>query len=144
MTRPGIGKFRHRLILCSQQDEITPETGMTLNREAVQTVRAKIEAKKASTFSANGATFNESQNTRSHIIYTRFLSDLDISTYAWLYEHRAKSSDRWFKILSVNETEMSGQRFYKFDCRLHEKGDSLVPPTTEHGPAVAMPDGVVL
>lgn len=145
--RPGIAKFRHRLALCSQQDVVTENGTLLLARETVRHVRAMIDPKKASTFSAQGATHKESRDARTHVIKTRYHTDLNVSTYAWLHEARLKSSPRWFKILSVVETEDGGQRLFVFDCRLVERADDIPEPDQQpdkSGPVVDMPEGVTL
>lgn len=147
MKRPAIAKLRHHLLLCSQNDVVTKDGDMILNRTAVRALRAMIEPKKASTFSAQGAAHMDTKDARTHVITTRLSPDLEISTYAWLYEERRKSSPRWFKILSVVETEMGGRPFFVFDCRLVERGDAIVKPDDgleADQTVVGLPHGVAL
>lgn len=146
--RYPISDFRHRLRLCSQTDVVNDGT-LFLARQGVQSVRAKIKPHKASTFSREGATIKESRDARTHVVTIRHFDDLSISTYAWLYEERIKSPARWFKILSVVETEQGGSRYYMFDCRLHEATDNAPapdeqPPEGGLDPVVGLPQGVSL
>lgn len=143
-----IAKLRHKLLLCRQRDVVITGAEIRLQREGVWSAWAAIEAKKASQFSPNGAAMNENRNTRTHIITMRYRPDLNISALAWLYEEQLKSSPRWFKVLSVSQTEVKGSRFFKFDGRLVERGDDLAQPRAEDdkakGPVSGLPSGVRL
>ena len=142
----GIASLRHKVVLCRQSDVILSETEMRLNREDVAQMWASIEAKRSSTFSVNGAAVRDSKDARTHIIRVRYRSDLNISAMAWIYEARLKSSPRWFKVLSVNQTEDgAGSMYFLFDCRITERGDDIVAPNDpSKGPVVGLPDGVKL
>lgn len=146
--RIPISAFRHRLQLCSQTD-VVQNGSLFLAREGVRAVRATVVPKKASTFSRQGAATKDSRNARTHVITVRHFDDLSISAYAWLFEERRKSPPRWFKILSVVETEASGTRYYIFDCRLTEITDNApkpddTPPKGGLDPVIGLPDGVSL
>jgi head-tail adaptor len=140
-----ISALRHKLILCSQRDEVA-EGEFSYKRHVVAEGWAAIEEKAASGFSPRGASMNESRSKRTHIITMRYRWDLNISLTAWLYEQRLKSSPRWFKVLKVGQVEKGGNQFFRFDCRLVERSDDAAQPTTEAsaGPAVWMPEGVKL
>lgn len=144
-----IAKLQHRLVLCSQRDKVA-DGSFTYERHKVAKMWAAVEAKAASGFSTNGASMNESRAKRTHVIYARYRHDLNISLMAWLYEERLKSSPRWFKILKVNQTEQAGNAFFKFDCRLVERGDDLAEPKSDEakpampGAAWGLPEGFTL
>jgi hypothetical protein len=138
----GIANLRHRVTICRQDDIIMDGTDMRLNREGVWQAWADIEAKRASTFSPQGMSMMDNRNQRSHIITARYRDDTNISAMAWIYEERIKSSPRWFKILSVNQTECKGSQFFNFDCRVVERSDTAAKPT--HSPAMPLPEGVRL
>lgn len=140
----AIGKFRHTVALCSQRDVVEDAQTLRLNRTEIRTFRAMIEPKAASAFSGPGASI-EPQKMRTHKIAVRADPRLLVSTYAWLYERRRISAPRWFKILRVVETEDSGRRYFVFDCRLHEVGDTVPTPEPDTAsPVVGKPDGVKL
>lgn len=144
MSKP-IASLRHRVALCTQRDVVEEGTDLRIVRQGVMNMWASIEPKKASTFTPRGAASQESRNTRTHIICTRYHRDVDVSHLAWLYEERRKSAPRWFKILSVVQSERSGSEYFMFDCRLTERGEGLAEPTAElSGPVVGMPEGVTL
>lgn len=142
--KKGIAALRHRVVLCRQEDVISGPDRMELNRKAVGSMWAAILPKKASTFSTFGAAMKESRDARTHQILIRYRSDLNLSAMAWLYEERLASSPRWFKILSVGQTEQSGSQYHELDCRLIERSDELVAPKPEDGPVVNLPAGVRL
>lgn len=142
----AIAKLRHRVHLCSQKD-VVQDGEWKLAREGVLSMWAAIDEKSASRFSERGAAMGESRNRRTHVIMTRYHPDLDISALAWIYEERRKSAPRWFKILRVGQTEGVGTQFFKFDCRIVERGEQAAPPAADEpsqGPAVWMPKGVQL
>jgi hypothetical protein len=140
----GIAKLRHRVVLCRQEDVITGGE-MRLNRADAGQMWASVTPKKASTFSLHGAAIKEAKDARTHVIAVRYRPELNVSLMAWIYEARLKSSPRWFKVLSVNQTEDGGTPFFLFDCRLTERGDEIAEPTDPaQGPVVGLPNGVVL
>lgn len=138
----GIAAMRHRVLLCTQKDIVTEgTTDWKIIREGVLPMWAKIEEKAASTFTNRGATTDEA---RTHIIMTRYRSDLNVSNMAWIYEERLKSSPRWFKILKVGQTETKGQPYYKFEVRLIERDDRVAAPVEQDSTVRPMPHGVNL
>lgn len=138
-----IAKLRHKINLCSQKDVVVGSE-IKLIREDILATWAMIEVKKGSMF-VNGAAVRDNRNARTHCIYIRYRSDLEITGYAWIYEERHLSPPRWFKILTVQETESGGSPLYEFDCRIVERGDDLAEPVEEgSGPAVGLPHGVNL
>ena len=141
----GIAALRHRVVLCRQADVIVSPTEMRLNRTDVAEMWASIEPKRASTFSPNGAAMKEGQDARSHVVMARYRPDMNISAMAWIYEARMQSSPRWFKVLSVKQTEAKGTQWFVFDCRVTERGDDLVAPIdASMGPVMGLPSGVRL
>lgn len=139
-----IAKLRHRLVLCSQKDVVDDGT-LHLKRAGVMSMWAAIEPKKASTFTPQGAASQENRSTRTHCITTRYHRDIDISNLAWLYEERRKSAPRWFKILSVVQTEKAGSEYFMFDCRLVERSDNAPAPAAEsHMPGAAVKTDIVM
>jgi head-tail adaptor len=127
----SIASLRHRITLCRQNDVVLSATDMCLVRKDVGQMWACIEPKRASTFSTTGAVIKESRDDRSHVITVRYQPELNVSAMAWIYEARLKSSPRWFKVLSVNQTEHSGSQYFAFDCRITDRGDNLAPPVDD-------------
>lgn len=144
---PSIAQLRHRVHLCSQKDVVVDNT-LKLNREGVLSMWAMIEAKAASAFAPTGAVVNEERNKRTHIIWTRYHRDIDVSIMAWIYEARLKSAPRWFKVLKVTSTEEGGSEYFKFECRLVESTADIVEPVPEkantNAPVLGLPPGVKL
>lgn len=142
----GIASLRHRLTLCRQDDVVTEGGEYKLAREGVKTVWAGIEQKSASAFSRQGAVMKDSKNSRTHIITMRYFTEFNLSSMAWLYEARMKSSPRWFKILNIGQTEAYGSVYFKLDCRLVERSDLAAEPSPESdgSPVVGLPPGVRL
>lgn len=138
-----ISALRHRVILCSQKDVVSEGAELRLVRNGVVVTWAMIEPKKGSSFSPTGMAVKDSRNMRTHQITMRYRPDLVITLYAWLYEERLVSPPRWFKVLSVSETETGGAPMYMFDVCLVERGDDATRPA-EAGPATVLPFGVVL
>lgn len=140
----AIAKLRHRLLLCSQADIVT-DGDWHVKREGVLNMWAAIEVKAASRWTPNGAAIDK-RNSRTHIITTRRHPELNVSVLAWLYEERLKSAPRWFKILSVNETEQKGTQYLMFNVRLTERDDRVATPEAEEPDhqMSPLPDGVAL
>jgi hypothetical protein len=141
----SISSMRHKLLLCRQQDVVLAGGDLTLGRQEVAWVWAQINEKAASTFSPHGAVMGDSRNVRTHQIMIRYRPLLNLSIMAWLYEERRISSPRWFKIIKVGQTEVSGTQYFNLDCRLVERGDDIgAPITAATGPLVGLPNGVRL
>jgi hypothetical protein len=148
--RPGISKLRHRIEVCSAMDDI--QNGqILLERKSIFTAWAAINAAKASFFGKDGFGIKESRDTETHVVMMRYRSDINISSAAWLYEERRKSSPRWYKILGV-EDYCEDAIYWKFKCRLVERSDDAVRPTQDAPEkpkstpvrAVPLPSGVRL
>jgi head-tail adaptor len=140
----SIASLRHRLILCRQEDVVTENGEFKLNRSSVVAIWASIKEKFPSNITNQGAS-TEDRNLRSHVIMSRYAPHINLSSMAWLYEARLKSSPRWFKILRVGQTETAGTLYFKVDARLTERGDHVVNPDTQaNSPVVNLPAGMKL
>ena len=148
MTRSkGIADIRHQMTLCSQRDVVQDGGELHIRRAGMLKAWAAIEAKKASTFSLNGAAMKDSRDQRTHIVTMRYRPDINVSAMAWLYEARLQSSPRWFKVLSVSQSEGKGAPWLILDCRIFERGDDIAAPVADDarkGPVTGLPDGVRL
>lgn len=121
-------KFKHRLVVCSQDDVVVDAGEMSLSRKGVYEGWAAITPRRSSTWSEQGNAVMDPANLRSHIIIMRYRADVDITSFAWLYEKQLKSPPRWFKILTVVD-ENENSEYFKFECHLVEKGeDNIVTP----------------
>lgn len=137
-----IKKFKHRVLICSQDDVVIDNSGISLIRKGIYEAWAMIEPKKPSTFGIDGSAVLDPTKNRTHVIVTRFRSDIDVTASAWIYEKRLKSPARWFKILSfVDENEDS--EYFAFTCRVMEAGEGLTEPVDARlSLAVPLPNGV--
>lgn len=126
----SIASLNHRVAICTSTDVVISSGTITIAREDVYHAWAKIENKQSSSFSREGFSIQQPLNRQTHLITIRYRRDIDISAMAWLYEERLQSGARWFKVLGVKDQDSSAQ-FITLSCRLVERGDDLVPPTTE-------------
>jgi hypothetical protein len=128
-----ISAFKHRVALCTAYDEALTEIAVLLKREKAFDAWAAIDPVRGS-FWLNQFAERENRESPSHTITIRWSPNYDISGYAWLFEQRAKSGGRWFKVLSVQELDDKA-RWWVFGCRLVEKGNTVTPgaPADEGG-----------
>ena len=109
LARPKIkiADLAHRIALCTMHDVVEKEGVMTLHREAVTWIWAAIDtALNLSSFVApSGYSIRNPVTQATHRIMIRAQSGLEITTAAWAYETRRKSSPRWYKILGFTESE---------------------------------------
>lgn len=136
----GLSDLRHRLVLCRQDDVISSEAGFQLRREEVKTVLASVTEKSGTPYTKSGHA--NSGDGRTHIIMIRYRPSLNLSEMAWLYEKRVKSSPRWFKVLSIGQTEESSTPYWKINAKLVERSDDAPKPTNPV--VVGLPPGVKL
>lgn len=125
-----IGKFRHRVVICSQTDVVTENCEMRLTREGIYGAWAMITPKAFSMFSQQGDAVLDPSLRRSHIIVTRYNSLIDITATAWIYEKRLKSSPRWYKVLSVGD-EFENSQFFQFNVKLMQSTHDAIEPSGE-------------
>lgn len=132
-----IRDLKHHCALCSGKDVVTDSGDIVLIREDVIRTWMKIEAKQTSMFSPAGYNIMENRERQTHLITLRMRRDLDISSAAWIYEERAQSGARWFKVLGIKDDGEDGD-FMTLSARLIEKGDSLVPPVDDGATGVGI------
>jgi len=138
-----IGKLRHRIVLCSQKYDVKSKGELLDVRESVIECWAQIRELAHTTFSEHGAAVLANRDVRTHFIYTRYFPLLDISGKAYVYEERMKSSPRWFKVLSVGQSEVKGSPYFVWSCRIVGRSDNVQAPDNKvTGPAQNMPQGV--
>ena len=137
----GLSDLRHRLILCRQEDVVSSENGLELKRAGITSVLAGITEKLGSPFTKHGAAHLDGEK-RSHIITIRYRPSINLSEMAWLYEERRKSSPRWFKVISIGQTEDCSTPYWKINALLVERSDQAAKPVNPV--VVGLPKGVVL
>lgn len=121
-----ISRMKHRVILCSMHDVVVKDGEMSLIRQGIREVWANIDERRETLQGVSGYTIfgvNE-QNRMSQLITTRYMSDLNVQSTAWIYEHRRKSMPRWFKVLAVTEHRL----VCIFNTHLVERSDMVTPP----------------
>lgn len=139
-----IGSRRHRVVLCSQQDVVVEGGVFHLKRKEVTSLWAEIKENKTTTFTSRGAAMGDSRDGSTHTVYILYSTIVNLSVMAWLYEARMKSSPRWFKIISVGQTETSGLTYFMLKVRLVERADDLATPGEDASPVTPLPPGVTL
>lgn len=121
---------RHRVYLCTQNDVVVNDGELQLVRESIKGMWAEIinRPDEGVNSTPEGMTYGDSKITHTHRIRTRYDYRYNISNLAWIYEMRRKSSPRWFKIISVDQTEQSGTQYFMFYVRLTERSDQAAMP----------------
>lgn len=136
-------KFKHRVHVCRNEDVVV-DGQLIFQRRSLFEGWAMIDPRRTQTFGADGHSIYEERDRRTHFIRMRYNPDVEYSVAAWLYEERRKSPPRWFKILfSGDEYETS--QYWKFECRLMERGDDILQPITAGevpGSILGVPEGI--
>lgn len=128
---PGIRDLKHHVTLCSSNDVVTEDGALMITREGVVTTWAKIESRVESQFNRQGDNLDGARFPRTHVITIRFRRDLDVTATAWLYEARAQSGARWFKVLGIRDLNEDGD-WLVINASLIEKG--IVPEPANETP----------
>lgn len=139
---PVIKKFKHRVHLCSNQDVIV-DGKLEFQKKFIHEGWARIDRRRAQTFSQAGQTVFEEKDRRTHFIQMRYNANIEVTTSAWIYEHRLISPPRWFKILFVGDKD-EDSRLWLFECRLMEAGDDVIVPTIGDHKQLGVPEGFSL
>lgn len=121
----------HRFHVCRQDDIVLSNSMPVLQRKAAWVGWGSLKFSRGTQFAPNGGAVEESRNSPSATIEMNYRPDMEVSSLAWIYEERRKSSPRWFKILSVTE----GRDCFVFKVRLVERGDDVQRPVTPDTPA---------
>src|ERR1044072_9133081 len=125
-------KFKHRVHVCRNED-VVADGILKFQKVSLFQGRAMIDPRRTQTFSAEGHSVFEERDRRTHFIHMRYNPNVEYSTAAWIYEERAKSPPRWFKILFSGD-EYEPSQYWKFDCRLMERGDDILRPIDLEAP----------
>lgn len=133
-------KFKHWMQVCSARDVIVGDQ-LQFSQKFIYEGWAMINPRRQQTFSAEGHSVMEEKDRRTHFIHMRYNPNVEITTSAWIYEERRLSPPRWFKILFSGDEYEDG-RYFKFDCRLMEAGDSIIEPSDQNIPGI--PNGFKL
>jgi head-tail adaptor len=126
VIQPRLTEFSHRVSLCTMHDVVENSATMTLSREPVATIWAKIYAlpNLPSFISPYGYAVKESQNRVTHRITMRYKVDLDFTSAAWVYEVRRKSPPRWYKVMGFYDNTP----WIVLHAHLVEKSTEVTPP----------------
>jgi len=134
-----ISDLSSRVAICSMKDVVEQNGQMALTRKEVATLWACVRPNTSSVsfISPYGYATKERADLKSHMIYIRRKTYLDITTAAWVYEQRRITPPLWYKVLG----------YYEEDCwlvlgvHLQEHSDLAQPPV---GDLRAQPSKVVL
>jgi hypothetical protein len=85
-----------------------------------------------------GYAISESTESPTHSIIIRNLTDLEITSAAWVYEEKRKSAPRWYKFLGFSE---EWDNWLLLRTHLVERSDKAQPPVDK---LRAQPSNVVL
>jgi head-tail adaptor len=123
---PRLSDLNCRIAICTMHDVVSDKGVMTLTREPVATVWAKVYALPhlPSFISSDGYAIMERQDRVTHWITLRYKTDLDFTSAAWLYETRRKSPPRWYKVLGFYD----GDLWIVLHCHLVEKSVNATEP----------------
>ena len=134
-----ITDLNSRVAVCSMKDVVEKNGQMELSRKEIATLWACIrpETSAGSFLSPYGYATLERKDLRTHKIFIRRKTYLDITTAAWIYEQKRITAPIWYKVLG----------YYEEDCwivmpvHLQERSDEAQPPV---GDLRAQPSKVVL
>lgn len=124
---PTVADLKHRVALCSQQDVVEEAASLVLVRKDVFHSWAAIWPKASSAFSPSGFVVKDPQDQQTHEIYIRYRPNFDITTSAWVYEERAKSPARWFRVIRITNVNEDSQ-WLCLRCKLYESSDNAPEP----------------
>lgn len=108
-------------------DVVDKNGQMQLVRETVTWLWAQVDAalNLPSFISPMGYSFHESRDAwATHRVILRAASGLEVTSAAWVYEQRLKSSPRWYKILGFTESDA----WLLLNTHLIERSDKATPP----------------
>lgn len=123
-----IGDLRHRVKLCTAKDVSITDGVLMLARQEVVECWAKVEERRASSFTPNGHVVDDGKPKASHYITIRWRADILFSTTAYFYEARLQSPPRWFKVMGEGNV-CEASRFFKIPVRLIDRADDTMMPS---------------
>lgn len=135
----GHGRYKNRVTICRARDKVVDQD-IFVARDNVFSANAYIVAVRGSFFQ-DGYAVGESRVLYSHNIFIRVAPRFDVTGSAWIFEHRAITGARWYKILNTQDTCENGLE-WRFLCRLVEKSDDIDEPTDSR--VVKLPEGIRL
>lgn len=121
-----IAKLKHPVFLCTT-DDVVDDGVIRLRRRTVRKTFARIEPW-GSPFSrvGNFGEFGQNVNSSpSHKIIIRAQLDLEVTRFAWIYEERRISADKWYKVLDIRED--ADGLWWEFRTRIDTRGDDCPP-----------------
>jgi head-tail adaptor len=125
MARP-ISSFNREIEICSSKDQFDSAGNVFLSRKSIYKTWASIEAKKASSFSANGAAL--SVGARTHIVTVLNRVDIELTNAAWVYHKPLISPPAWYKVLSYKTCD-TDQECIEIEVAIMRQGDDIAKPS---------------
>jgi head-tail adaptor len=127
-----ISDLSSRVAVCSMKDVVEQNGQMELRRKEIAKLWACIRPNTStmSFMSSYGYAVLEPADRKTHNIYIRRKTYLDITSAAWVYEQRRITAPLWYKVLG----------FYEEDCwivmatHLQERSDQAQPPQGDLSP----------
>ena len=124
-----ISDLSSRVAVCSMKDVVEKNGQMELSRKEIATLWACVRPNTTSMsfISPYGYATMENADRKTHSIFIRRKTYLDITTAAWIYEKRRVTPPLWYKVLG----------YYEEDCwivmpvHLQERSDLAQPPIGE-------------
>jgi hypothetical protein len=109
--------------MCREEDIIV-DGEFRIKKDGIRSAMAKITQIRKSKLSRTG---NELRTTddATHSIEIRSTYGVEYTNSAWIYEHRLRSSPRWFKVNGILEDV----DFTAFSVVLSERGDQVAEPS---------------
>jgi head-tail adaptor len=120
---PAIAQMKHRVVICSSDAKLDENGKVVLSRNSEVELWAAVEEVRQPAYLKSG--LNLEQEYKTHRIMTRNLREYDFTIAAWIYEHRVKSSPRWYKVMSFSDDGP----YMMFETALRSRADlaALVP-----------------
>jgi len=121
-----ISDLSSRVAVCSMKDVVEQNGQMELRRKEIATLWACVRPNTTSMsfMSPYGYATMETADRRTHFIYIRRKTYLDITTAAWIYEQRRVTPPLWYKVLGYYEEGC----WITMPVHLQERSDLAQPP----------------
>lgn len=123
---PKIADLEHHVALCTTKDVVVDGATMELRREAVVWTWARIQSHYGYPMftSPAGYAILDPRYKITHAISVRAGLGLEITSAAWVYEERRKSSPRWYKVMGFSEPGS----YVVLMARMFERSENVLPP----------------
>lgn len=124
---PKVSELNRRIALCKMHDVVEKDGNMSLSREAVVWCWAAIRpsTNMHSFLAPNGINALEARDRETHRVIVRAALGVEVTSAAWVYEWRRKSSPRWYKFLGFTDLD---PHWLVLTCHLVERSDNAASP----------------